>query len=391
MNKNILWLPSWYPDKIKPYNGDFIQRHAKAAGIFHFIQVIYVVRDEDGKITNDSKVENSTSGNVNEKICYYYSPRFSLSIFNKLFSGLKRRKCYKKLITEFIRQNGKPDLVHVHVAMQAGLIARWIKRKYHIPYIISEHWTGYLPEAQDPFLNLPYYIRRAWKKVLENAGSFSVVSDYLGACIKKEFSNLKYRVIPNVVDTDIFSPAESNVRNTTRFIHISGLDYQKNPEDIIKAFAKLKEKNSDFLLTVVGPGHDKLKLLAKELDIESHLNFYFEMPQIELAELIRQSNALILYSRYETFGCVLIEANACGVPVIVSDLSVFKETIRENVNGIFVTGNNPDLLAKKLLWFINNRNQFNHSEIAGQAKQLYNYERVGKMFSDWYNEFTGKP
>lgn len=193
------------------------------------------------------------------------------------------------------------------------------------------------------------------------------------------------------MDTDIFSPAESNVRNTTRFIHISGLDYQKNPEDIIKAFAKLKEKNSDFLLTVVGPGHDKLKLLAKELDIESHLNFYFEMPQIELAELIRQSNALILYSRYETFGCVLIEANACGVPVIVSDLSVFKETIRENVNGIFVTGNNPDLLAKKLLWFINNRNQFNHSEIAGQAKQLYNYERVGKMFSDWYNEFTGKP
>ncbi|MGH2564848.1 MAG: glycosyltransferase, partial [Ginsengibacter sp.] len=206
MSKNILWLPSWYPDKIKPYNGDFIQRHARAVGMHQPIQVIYIVRDEAGVITHDRRVEDSVFENVNEKIVYYYSPHFLIAFVDSFFSGLKYRRLYRKIISDYIEQIGKPELVHVHIVLKAGLIAKWIKKKYHIPFIISEHWTGYLPDAKEKFLQLPSYLKISWRRIMEKASAVSVVSDYLGSCIKKNYSSLEYKVIPNVVDTKIFKP-----------------------------------------------------------------------------------------------------------------------------------------------------------------------------------------
>ena len=51
MNREILWLPSWYPNKLAPFEGDFIQRHAQAAALYNKIYVIKVVADDRAMIT----------------------------------------------------------------------------------------------------------------------------------------------------------------------------------------------------------------------------------------------------------------------------------------------------------------------------------------------------
>lgn len=390
MNKNILWLPSWYPDKINPYNGDFIQRHAKAAGNFDSLQVIYLVRDEMGTVTRDVCIEEYISDNVKEKIIYYYSPHFIFPVVERFFSGLKYRRIYKKVVSEYFQKAGKPDLVHVHIVLKAGIIAKWIRKKYKIPFLISEHWTGYLPEAKERISDFPFYFKYAWQKIVKRAAGFSAVSEYLGECIKKRAGDFKYKVIPNVIDTRIFYPALNSNSFTTQFIHISGLDSQKNPEGILKAFALLTGMTKDFRLTIVGPQREALKQLARELNLEPFVKYFPEMPQVELVKHVQKADALVLYSNYETFGCVLIEANACGVPVIVSNLKVFHETITDQLNGVYVQKENPEELAEKLFWFVKNREQFDRTTIAARAKELYNFNRIGKLFSDFYEEVLKK-
>jgi Glycosyltransferase len=205
-----------------------------------------------------------------------------------------------------------------------------------------------------------------------------------------EYKIKKSVVIPNVVNTAVFYPVPKMPSNLIRFIHISIMTYQKNTEDILTALSLIKNEFS-FELYLYGTVNPSLELLITELGLQHQVIVKGEVSQEVLAREIQQSDALILYSRYETFGCVLIEANACGVPVIVSELEVFHEIIEEGVNGIFVEGENPALLADKLKQFIKTKEKFDHAAIAATAAEKYNYEKVGKQFYDLYTKMLANP
>src|SRR5262245_41850253 len=125
--KKILWLPSWYPNKTDPFDGDFIQRMAKATALYEKVFVIYVVRST--KISTSVKVETQEQGNLHETIVYYRSS----GIFKKIFSWRRYFSLYRKYIKQFITEQGMPDRVHVQVPVKAGMLALWIKRRYGIP------------------------------------------------------------------------------------------------------------------------------------------------------------------------------------------------------------------------------------------------------------------
>ena len=99
------------------------------------------------------------------------------------------------------------------------------------------------------------------------------------------------------------------------------------------------------------------------------------------------SVALILYSLFETFGCVLIEANACGVPCIVSGIEVFKENTVENVTAASVPLHRPDMLCSKMISFINGDERFFEKEkIAAFAQANFSFEKVGYLFFEAYKK-----
>lgn len=369
------------------FDGDFIQRHAKAVAGYCSVHVICVIKDVSisGK---EPVIKKNVTGNLTEEVIYYNSAKTGLSILDRYLSQQRYNRLYQKSIKEYIAANGRPQLVHVHVAMKAGPLALWIKRQWNIPFIVSEHWTGYLPDA-DIKLNdfSPIYLR--WlKKALINASAITVVSEYLGKAISKQFPVINYRVIPNVVDTDIFFPADKQPAATTRFIHVSNMTWQKNVEAILQALNILKKGGAQFEMYVFGTVRPKYQQMINELGLEGCVFLKGEVPQPELAKAMQQSDALVLYSRFETFGCVLIEANACGVPVIVSDIEVFHELIEEGRNGIFVKENDPDALAEKLKGFIVQKNTFDKNTITEATATKYNFRRVGQHFIDLYNELS---
>lgn len=371
-----------------PFNGDFIKRHAEAVSLLSEVSVIHVIRDTKGVVTKDVKFEESVRDGLIEIIIYYYTPSYKNSIVDKFFSEIKYRNLFKKAINDYLESTGKPDLVHVHIGMKAGVIALWLKKKMSIPYIISEHWSGFLPESNEKFRDQPDYFRSLWKKVISGSAALNAVSMHLAEAIKKHFGKKEVVVIPNVVDTSIFYPATSNT-NEIRFIHISGLEELKNPREIIQAFAIVLNKYPEAVLDIFGPENKQLEYIVIENQLEKNIFFHKEIPQPELAEYVRKSIALILFSRYETFGCVIIEANACGVPVIVSNIPVFHETVTEGVNGIFVKTFDPIDLADKMIEMIKTRTAFDSTTIVNTVSR-YRYVMVANQFSELYDNVLSK-
>lgn len=380
--KNVLWLVSWYPNRLDKFDGDFIQRHAKAVSIFCKVHVIYVKKDEH-LAANTTFAENHVTGNLTEQIIYYNSVKTGIKLFDKFLSQLNYKKHFFNAIQQYIHASGKPQIAHVHVAMKAGVAALWMKKKWNIPFIVSEHWTAYLKDAGQHIDQYPLVFRKLLKRVLEQASALTVVSKHLGRSIRIYFPGIEYSIIPNVVDTNIFYPLNIQPAKTSRLIHISNMNYQKNTEAILEALYQIKNTAS-FTMDLYGPIKAHLQELISKYSLQSSVFVMGELPQPEIAKALQQSDALILYSRFETFGCVLIEANACGIPVIVSDLEVFHEIIEEGVNGLFVEGENPVALAEKIKYFIAQKNNFIKNAIAASAAEKYNFKKVGQQFVELY-------
>lgn len=381
MNK-VLWLPGWYPNRQDRYDGDFIQRHAIAVAGLIPVHVIYAVKRSNAFPGNEKEIIHS--GNLTEEIIYYHTPETGLKFLDRILSYHKYLVVYRKAIRDYIKREGKPLRVHVHVALKAGVLARWIKTKWGIPYLISEHWTGYLEEADHRLEHLPFIQQSQLEQVFREAAALTVVSDHLGRAIEKHFPFVTYKRIPNVVDESVFYPAVSPADDDMKLIHVSNMSYQKNTEAILKALRLLKQSGFLFRMEVYGSPNPAIETLLNELELNKLVSLKGEVPQLALAEAMRESTALVLYSRFETFGCVIIEANACGIPVILSDLKVFHELVEEGNNGVFVRQDDPEALAEAIRVFAEGKIHFDHKQIAIEAKNRYSYGTVAKAFLELY-------
>ena len=376
--KHILYLPSWLPTRRDPYPGDFIKRHAEAASLYNRITVFYTAIDKN--IKEPLLVEEKVTENFIIYIYYYPSIK---GILSPVINGVKRfsalRKMYNKIFAD-----SSPDLVHVHVAYPAGLFALYLKKRKGLEYVISEHDGIYMPGYDN------YHVPGKFEKkmvpvIYKNAKKIHAVSKSLGnALVDLKLANTKPIVIPNVVNTDVFQYREKERSNIFRFIHISSLINQKNPEGMLMAISLVKKERSDLVLKIIGPAKEKFKKMVKDLSLEKEVVFMGEIPYADVAKEIGNSDAMIHFTRYETFGCVIAESLCCGVPVIVSDLDVTRELVTDGVSGLLVEENKVNDLAEKILFFMKTEFKINSQKIATENQEKFKYDRVGKMFDDLY-------
>lgn len=384
----MLWLVSAWPSRLSPFNGDFVQRHAIATSDFVPVHVIFVVRDPKGEVTRSVLKETRSTGSLTETVIYYYCPDTAFPLIGKIRSAYLYRRHFREAIRQQTEQHGLPAHVHVHWGMKAGMEAMRMRRKWGIPYFVTEHWTGFLQEATDRFDKLPHVIRQTWKRVLYASSGVQAVSEALASALRTRFSGLPVSVIPNVVDTSVFFPRPGNVA-PYRFIHVSGMDDFKDPHSLFTAFRLVLEKYPDAELQVYGHASAQMKALAASAGAGHRVYFHGEVPQQELATAMCASTALVLYSRYETFGCVIIEAHACGVPVIVTDLPVFRERVTQGQDGLLVKAGDPAALASAMLQMIQERESYDPASISTKASRSYAYPVVGKRIADAYGKNSG--
>ncbi len=385
---NILWLASWYPSKINFLAGDFVERHAKAASLFDNIAVIHVVKDpsiKNGKVVIE-RVDYSD--NLIALICYYPAYRRLGKIIENLFSSFFYVKMHFQAYALYKGFFGKPKGILVQVAIKSGIIALLWHYLFGIKYILFERWSGLLKEAKPNFVDLNIAYKQLWKLIFRKAENIVTVSKSFGKAIAATMPKNTYTVIPNVVMEELFYPKDQPAEGIFRLIHVSTLDHPKNFEDILRALQLLKHESFKVEMVVYGCATEDLKLLTAKLNLQNIVHYKGEVTHVQIAQAMQSSHALILYSKYESFGNVIIEANACGLPVIVSDLPVFREIVLDGITGIFVEGQKPEKLAEKILWLIKNYHSFNPETISKYVMQKYNPRKIGKEFHQlFYSSF----
>jgi len=378
---NILFLASWYPNKEKPFAGNFIRNHAVAVSEFCNVYVIYTraLKQKERFLTEEKKHEGIT-----EIITYYKKINCQIPVISFVLKLFNKLRAYKKTYKYLLRKVEKIDLVHVNVFLQAGVFAKILYKKYKIPYIITEHWTKFLSISDDSFSFLE---KLMIKLINKSASVICPVSENLKYEMIKFGIKNKYIVIPNVVKTDIFFPSKENSNMPKiRFLHISHLkDDHKNISGILETFKEISKIRPDFFLTISGNG-----------DVESHMKYadIIEFPkslirfegsktQNEVAEAMRENNAFILFSNYENLPVVISEAHVSGIPVVSSDVGGISEMINET-NGVLVEKGNKKMLLEKVLLTMDNIRKFNKNKISAVAVERYGYESVGKQYYNVY-------
>lgn len=385
----VLWLCSWYPNSTDPYDGDFIERQAKALSLHMQVDVMHVVQNFNFlKKESSFRTEEKHEGQLHSSVYFMPLPKTEISFWQKLLFNRQYQAFYKKLIADYISKNGKPDLIHLHVPVKAGAIAMQMKKEYNIPFVVTEHSSAYFEHIPENYFSRNRYFRFITKQSFEEALAVSSVSDWLLKHLSSLFTIKQTKLIRNVVDTTVFYPVESK-NERPRFIHVSMMHPLKNVQSILRALCILKQKTTDWEMYFVGPVINENVELAEWLGIANHVTWKGTLQYKDVADCVRSADALVHFSNYENLPCVINEALCCGLPVISSNVGGIAELINSS-NGVLVAPGDINSLINTLEDFLQQKTTYNKTEIAASAANQFNEHTIGKQLQVWYHELLMK-
>ncbi len=379
---HILFLPRWYPNRHDSMYGLFVKRHAEAAAQLNDVSVVYV-QSEDRKLAGLEAVRSIEDGVLTFRLYYKHSHiRFGIG---KLINAIRFYQANVKGIKLVQKERGAFQLVHVHILTRLAIIALWLKWKLGIPYIITEHWSRYLPTTGSFKGNLRKWFTR---QCVQRAAMVTTVTQNLANAMQSHgLHNRNYRILPNVVDVELFKPTVIKSSNLTRIIHISCFeDRSKNISGILKVLSRLKSIRTDFHCTMVGDGEDFVKLnkLADSLGlIGRYVEFTGVLEGKALVSELTNADCLLLFSHYENLPVVIPESFSCGVPVISSKVGGIAELVNDS-NGILVEPGNEEALLQALVNLLDKSYVFDQEAMRHNTIQTNSMDNVGALLNSWY-------
>lgn len=365
---HILFLNSWYPSKVFPVNGDFIQRHAQAVAERHQVTTIHLITDSSLK--NDRYTEQTVE-NVRELI-FYLKPRTNV---------LSKTTHYFKAFQTLLKKAGYFDIVHVNRLYPAGLLALYLKYRKNCRFIISEHYTGYLESRPITIGFLELYVS---KLIVKQANFVCPVSENLAMHMQKIGLNGNYEIVPNVVDTDLFVPTKKKASRFT-IVHVSSLVQEhKNIRGLLDAIRKFQDKVPRFLFYLIGDNPIQYQNHINNLGLNpENYALIDQVSHSKIATFLKKTDVLVLFSNYENLPCVILEAFSSGVRVISTDVGGIKEFFPKDY-GILIPPNDEAKLVQALLEIQKNSDEIDTNKMHQYAVQHFSKEHIAKLFENLY-------
>jgi glycosyltransferase involved in cell wall biosynthesis len=357
--------------------GTFIQEHVKALALRNEAVVFFLYMNQKThtpsrkNLRYEDGLEDGTR-TIRIQIPAIRKLWFPLYVLTALFFGRK------------VVKNFKPDIIHAHVTLPAGLVSALLSKFYKIPFIVSEH-TG-------PFsLLMPTRFHKFLVRwTLNNAKAILPVSEHLREQIITHGIKNNFYIVPNPFDPKIFfvSPDTKRGKSQFKILFVGGLSPEKNIPLLLEALAILREREKkDFALDIVGDGkyRNDYENLARKLKLDDVVIFRGLKTKPEVSEFMRACDFLVLPSKAETFGCVLIEAMACGKPVLATKYGGPAEIVTESV-GKLVYPKDPETLADAIRKFADELPRYSARSISEYALTRYGLESVGNKLHVIYQK-----
>ncbi len=367
--RHILFLSSWYPTDIKPFLGNFVKRHIDLVAQKHFVTVLDLQSDTDISATQVSK---NSKDNLTEIIVKY--PKSS----NPIRQWINAKKAFKLGIQSI--QN--VDIIHGNVILSKGLQFVWAKKHFNKPLVITEHASYFSKQKSKTW---KWREKLILKSVIKNSTVFTAVSDFLKNEILHSFPDLKIEILPNLIDDSIFTLKEKPQNSRIKFIHVSTLDERyKNISGIIEACNLLKNQGEvNFELEIISDeNYDSIQKKVINQSLENLITFSGPLQTNEIAFKMQDSDALILFSNYETFSCVIAEAWATGTPVISTNVGIAAQ-MNDHL-GIQVSKNDVASLVNAMKQFIDQKVTFDQSKLK-EASTPFASKQVLKSIEEIYS------
>ncbi|WP_113662258.1 glycosyltransferase [Pedobacter nanyangensis] len=377
---NVIFFPAWYPNKFSKVSGLFVKEHARAINQQVNLAVFHVCAHPYLKSLYSFE-EELEDGILVYRIYYRKFSRAWLKPISLLLFAVAAVIGYYKVNTRF-----KPDLNHVHVLTRMGVVALFIRLFYRTPFVITEHWTRYLPER-----NSYKGVFRKWmtKLAVKNSLGISTVSQNLkSALLSHNLKHQNFKVIPNVVDTALFRPNAQPTEDFT-FLHVSGInDTAKNISGLLRAFKKVLSNlpGKVLRLTIVGDDDLERPILEKyaaDLGLAQQVFFVGKKYGKDLVSEYQQASAFVMFSNFENQPCVILEAMSCGLPIVSSSVGGIAEIVDENI-GILVKARDEQALQQAMLSMYYNARNYSGESIRKTAEENFAYPSVCSKFLAFY-------
>jgi glycosyltransferase involved in cell wall biosynthesis len=377
---HVLIISSGYPNVYEPLDGIFYKDQAEA--LFKMGNKVGVVSTIPVSVFSLFKRRKWCFGlgshDMNGLQTYTYtylnrpkSPKYAIKM---------ARKYGERMFEKYINANGVPNILHLH-CYEAGELARTIKEKWGIPYVVTEHSSRFLLNT------VPNSLKRYASSAFSEAAQRISVSPYLKEVLESIY-NIDFQFIPNIVDVDSFYISASYPKHSCfTFVHVAGLNSNKNQTILLEAFKRINEKQKETRLVVVGDGPMRVRLqaLAVKLGISNSVNFLGFRSREELCKIYNESHVFVLSSIRETFGVVLIEAMSCGLP-LVSTKSGGPESIITNAELGELTEIGSKELCEGMKRVLDRYTTFDATRIRKYALENYSGSSVANKLVDIYKK-----
>jgi phosphatidylinositol alpha-mannosyltransferase len=291
--------------------------------------------------------------------------------------------------TKQLLNSEKFDLIHLH-GVYPPEIGFWALHYSRTKNCVTFYTAGF---NKVTFLKpLSYIFKKYLKKI---HGKIAITEN--ARLWAEPFFPGDYRIIPAGVDCERFSPSVSPIitkeRNSFNILYLGRLDQRKGVLVAINAFRKIKDKfpNAKLLIAGKGPLEKSAKSLVQHLQLEDSCQFFGYVKQKDLPGFYTSADVYIAPALGgEAQGIVLLEAMACGLPVVASNISGYKEVVEDNKTGLFFKVNDADDLADKMQKVFSNADLRKSLMVnARLGAEKYSWDNITKQVEDYYKEIIG--
>ena len=266
-----------------------------------------------------------------------------------------------------VLQKERIDIVHTLLPTPAAIISIKSAKSLGIKVIVHSH-----AQPENLFLHVPKILGRSimdriyrwyllW--IYKHADALIYPSKFAEALFENLNKSIKHMVISNGVDTSVFKKADAgeffekyNLPQTSKNILFVGrLHPEKSIDTLIKAVPHILKRCSTARVFIVGPGHmkDALVQLTRHLGVENHVIFFGKVEEKDLVFIYNACDIFVLPSLAELEGMVVLEAMACGKPIVIADAPQSASRYFVEGNGFLFKPEDPKDLAEKLITLLN--------------------------------------
>ncbi|HEU4760466.1 MAG TPA: glycosyltransferase family 4 protein, partial [Dehalococcoidia bacterium] len=248
----------------------------------------------------------------------------------------------------FLVRRWKPDIACLLFAVPSGPLGLLTKVTNRLPYVVSLQGMDVPGFPAPDVVRYHPWIKPVVRIVLRHADGIVAISDGLKALAEPLAARRPISVIPFGIDRTEFYPAETPLpAPPLHLLFVGRLVEQKALPVLLEAMSLVRNSGRDARLTIVGDGPRRAacEALVADMALQEHVEFAGWRGRPEVPEFFRRAHVFVLPSYVESFGQVMLEAMASGLPVVTTHLSNMAGLIQQESNGLLVPAGDARALA----------------------------------------------